>query len=118
MIAVAKRLCPQLHERMHQAFARESSEPKIGQEVVTPAEAIAMIVGGPGFASVRGSDHQFRCAGVAFKRAEGNPLHLGCGIAYGPDGGPPVVHALISALHRRKEPGAIARNSAAAGFTA
>lgn len=118
MIVVAKRLCPQLHERIHQAFARESSEPQIGQEVMTPAEAIAMIVGGLGFAFVRESDHQFRCAGVVFKRIEGHPLHLECGIVYRPDGGPPIVHALISALQRRKEPGAVARNSAAAGLTA
>ncbi|HXU19102.1 MAG TPA: LysR substrate-binding domain-containing protein [Verrucomicrobiae bacterium] len=118
MIAVAKRLCPQLHDRIHQAFARENSKPQIGQEVTTAAEAISIIVGGLGFAFVRECDHQFRCPGVAFKRIAGEPLILESGIVYQPDGGSPIIHALIAALQQRKEPSTVARNSAAAGLTA
>lgn len=118
MIAVAKRLCPQLHDQIHQAFARENSKPQIGQEVTTAAEAISIIVGGLGFAFVRECDHQFRCPGVAFKRIAGEPLILESGIVYQPDGASPIVHALIAALQQRKEPGAVARKSVAAGLTA
>ncbi|MGH9444764.1 MAG: LysR substrate-binding domain-containing protein [Terriglobia bacterium] len=106
MIAVSKRLCPQLHDRITQAFARENARPEIGQEVVTPAEAISMIVGGRGFAFVRERDQQFRCPGVAFKRIGGQPLHLESGIVYRPAGGSPIVHALIAALHGYKDSGA------------
>jgi DNA-binding transcriptional LysR family regulator len=118
MIAVAKRLCPQLHDRIHQAFTRENSKPQIGQEVTTAAEAISIIVGGLGFAFVRECDHQFRRPGVTFKRIAGEPLILESGIVYQPDGASPIIYALIAALQRRKESGAVARNAAAAGLTA
>jgi len=118
MVVVAKRLCPQLHDRIHHAFARENSTPQIGQEVTTPAEAISIIVGGLGFAFVRECDHQFRCPGVAFKRIEGEPLILESGIVYQPEAGSPIIHALIAALQRRKEPGTVAGNSVSAGRTA
>ena len=116
MIVLAKRLCPQLHDRIHQAFARENSMPRLGQEVMTPAEAIPMVVGGLGFALIRECDHQFRHPGVLFKRIEGQPLILESGIVYRPDGGSPIIPALIAALQQRKEPGVA--SPIAAGLTA
>lgn len=118
MVVIAKRLCPQLHDQIHQAFARENSKPQIGQEVMTPAEAISIVVGGFGFALVRECDHQFKCPGVVFKRIEGQPLNLESGIVYLPSAVPPIVHALIAVLQRRKGPSAVEGNLLSASMTA
>lgn len=98
MVAVARKMCPQLHSRIHDAFAREGFQPVVSDEVMSPADAIAMIASRDGFAFVHQCDVEFRCPGVVFRAIERQPLALESGIVYRPDGAPPIIHALISLL--------------------
>lgn len=116
MIVVAKKLFPQLHARIEQAFVRESFQPAIGQEVLTPAEAIAMIADGVGFTFAH--DDQYRSPGVVFKRIDGEPLSLESGIVYRPEAASPIVHALIAVLQHRYPVAGENGNQARAGQVA
>lgn len=98
MIAVTKKLCPQLHGRIHDAFAREGFQPAVSDEVMTPADAIAMIASRDGFAFVHQCDVEFRCPGVVFRAIQREPVALESGIVYRPDGASPIIHALIAAF--------------------
>ncbi|MGH9476061.1 MAG: LysR family transcriptional regulator [Terriglobales bacterium] len=100
MIAVIRKLCPQLHERIHDVFVREGFQPEISEEVLTPAEAIATVANGGGFSFVHESDVEFRCPGVVFRPIERQPLALESGIIYRPDSATPIIHALIAAFQR------------------
>lgn len=100
MVAVIRKLCPQLHGRIHDAFVREGFQPVISDEVMTPADAIAMVATQDGFAFVHECDVEFRCPGVVFRSIERQPLALESGIVYRPDGASPLIHALIAAFQR------------------
>lgn len=105
MIAVIRKLCPQLHSRIHDAFAREGFQPVISDEVMAPADAIAMIATREGFTFAHQCDVEFRCPGVVFRPIERQALALECGIVYRSDGASPIIHALIAALQKRKDVG-------------
>lgn len=98
MVVVTRKLCPQFHERIHEAFVREGFQPIISEEVMTPVEAIAMVAIRNVFSFVHECDVGFRCPGVAFRPIERQILTLECGIVYRPDGASPIIHALIAAF--------------------
>ena len=102
MVVVTRKLCPQFHERIHEAFVREGFQPLIGEEVMAPADAIALIASGERFSFVHECDVlEFHCPGVVFRPIERQPLTLESGIVYRPDGASPIIHALIAALQQR-----------------
>lgn len=100
MVIFTRKLCPQFHECIHEAFVREGFQPDISEEVMTPMEAIALIATGNRFSFVHECDMEFRCPGVVFRPIERQSLAVESGIVYRPDGASPIIHALIAALQR------------------
>jgi len=100
VVSFPQKLHPEVYQQLLDGCARAGLTPKIGHEVTTFPEALALVAQGKGYTFIRKCFTPFFCPGVVLRPVKGNPLTLETGVAYLKRGRSPQVDAFLSSLKR------------------